>query len=219
LAELECLEVLQLQHNQISGPIPTKLANCRKLKAISLHHNAIGGALPRAILQLPDLVYLVLNNNQLIGVQLVADVDVIIHADTKDSTSLRVLKLQSNRFTASPALSTTAVLEREQEDADDNSIMDGSEIRGNERQERLSVARLTSFLQTVDPDRLQEAETLHRTISTHDIVQQCVEEYGHSPLEARFEVAIHKEHIMTKLIKWCPYLDPKNCNRGSVLTL
>ncbi|RKZ79944.1 MAG: hypothetical protein DRR19_24310 [Candidatus Parabeggiatoa sp. nov. 1] len=58
---------LELDYNQLSGPIPKSIGNLSQLKSLSLDSNKISGPIPESIGYLSQLQRLVLSNNQLSG--------------------------------------------------------------------------------------------------------------------------------------------------------
>ncbi|KAL3367807.1 hypothetical protein AABB24_008929 [Solanum stoloniferum] len=61
------LDLLLLQSNNITGPIPTELGMLQKLNTIDLSDNQLTGKIPSSLAQLKSLQYLRLNNNSLSG--------------------------------------------------------------------------------------------------------------------------------------------------------
>ena len=57
-----------LHYNQLSGPIPKTIKNCKKLKEFSVHHNLLAcdiESICYELCSLPELERLFLNNNQI----------------------------------------------------------------------------------------------------------------------------------------------------------
>lgn len=67
LANLVNLQSLQIHFNRLSGPIPPELGSLGKLKFLSLSSNALSGSIPPELGNLTSLRFVVLNNNQLSG--------------------------------------------------------------------------------------------------------------------------------------------------------
>jgi len=59
--------MLNLQHNQLSGPLPGSLNFLRQLASFNASHNALEGPLPASIAQLPNLKALDLSHNRIAG--------------------------------------------------------------------------------------------------------------------------------------------------------
>ena len=61
------LSVLDLQHNQLVGPLPTHISGLNLLIDLSLNSNFLNGTLPPWLFSLTSLVRLTLDHNQFIG--------------------------------------------------------------------------------------------------------------------------------------------------------
>ncbi|CAN4121964.1 unnamed protein product [Withania somnifera] len=83
------LELLLLQNNNISGPIPTEIGMLQKLKTIDLSDNQLTGKIPPSLAQLKNLQYLRLNNNSLSGA---------IPLELSNMTQLTLLDLSFNNL-------------------------------------------------------------------------------------------------------------------------
>ncbi len=67
LGNLANLQNLYLHTNQLSGPIPTSLGNLTNLKELQLHRNQLSGPIPTSLGNLTNLEQLLLAANQLSG--------------------------------------------------------------------------------------------------------------------------------------------------------
>ena len=67
LGALTGLQTLALSHNQLNGVMPLELSLLTNLQFLALDHNHLSGAIPSSLGALNRLRYLVLNNNQLVG--------------------------------------------------------------------------------------------------------------------------------------------------------
>lgn len=67
LALAPSLLYIDLQSNDITGPIPPQLGNATHLRALFINDNAFDGALPPALGSLKELAYLNVANNELTG--------------------------------------------------------------------------------------------------------------------------------------------------------
>ena len=63
----ECVTVLSLGNNQLSGEMPAELGNLLSLERLSLNDNQLNGEIPVVLGSLPNLQRLDLRNNQLSG--------------------------------------------------------------------------------------------------------------------------------------------------------
>ncbi|KAK9664504.1 hypothetical protein RND81_14G047100 [Saponaria officinalis] len=61
------LSVLQLDDNQLTGPIPEKIGNCSSLYLLSLSHNNLSGGIPTSMSMLKKLEILQIESNELCG--------------------------------------------------------------------------------------------------------------------------------------------------------
>jgi Leucine-rich repeat (LRR) protein len=62
-----CFVVLQLCYNQLTGSIPTKLGDLKKLSVLALQSNKLAGAIPASLGDLGMLMRLDLSSNNLFG--------------------------------------------------------------------------------------------------------------------------------------------------------
>jgi Leucine-rich repeat (LRR) protein len=67
LSNLNQLKLLYLQHNDLSGLLPTELCSLQQLKRLNLSHNNFRGVLPNDIGNLCNLESFLLSNNAIIG--------------------------------------------------------------------------------------------------------------------------------------------------------
>ncbi|KAH0694060.1 hypothetical protein KY285_021157 [Solanum tuberosum] len=64
---LKNLSDLELQENQLIGPIPASFGNLRNLQFLYLHTNKLSGSIPKELSFLDNLVELIISENQLSG--------------------------------------------------------------------------------------------------------------------------------------------------------
>ncbi|MCS6842722.1 MAG: leucine-rich repeat domain-containing protein [Caldilineales bacterium] len=80
---------LQLQDNNLSGPLPASLGDLRRLQSLNLANNDLTGSLPSTLGALAALESLLLSNNQLSGP---------IPSSLGNLTALRTLALDANQL-------------------------------------------------------------------------------------------------------------------------
>ncbi|KAJ8551272.1 hypothetical protein K7X08_000642 [Anisodus acutangulus] len=64
---LRSLTYLELDNNQLSGPIPSELGKCKKLALLNLAQNKLSGPIPVELGDMSDLQVLSLQSNNLVG--------------------------------------------------------------------------------------------------------------------------------------------------------
>ncbi|CAM8950497.1 unnamed protein product [Rhodiola kirilowii] len=67
IANLTNLQIVLLQNNNISGPVPPEVGRLSKLLTLDLSNNSFTGELPSSLSNLQSLQYMRLNNNSLSG--------------------------------------------------------------------------------------------------------------------------------------------------------
>ncbi len=92
LGDLSFLQILNLEGNLLSGSIPGELGNLRRLRYLNFGENLLNGPIPEGALALPALETLILHENRLSG----SIPDVI-----GDLSGLRYMNLFSNEFSGS----------------------------------------------------------------------------------------------------------------------
>ncbi len=92
LGHLTNLSYLSLNYNQLTGSIPTELGHLTNLSYLSLNHNQLTGSIPTELGHLTNLSYLSLNHNQLTG---------SIPTELGHLTKLSSLGLNHNQLTGS----------------------------------------------------------------------------------------------------------------------
>lgn len=114
IGNLSLLSVIDLSRNNLSGSIPSSIGKCSYLKVLDLGDNNLSGDIPNSIGELKFLQSLHMNNNFISG-KLPSSVKNLSNLETLDLgnnalqstlppglgeglTSLRILKLRSNRF-------------------------------------------------------------------------------------------------------------------------
>ena len=83
------LELLRLDGNELSGPIPPELGQLAKVEDLRLHENMLSGPIPIDLAQLSKLKVLWLNDNELTGE---------VPADLAQLTRLEDLRFGGNQF-------------------------------------------------------------------------------------------------------------------------
>ena len=83
---------LWLHHNQLTGTLPSQLANLTKLERLLLHVNSLGDAIPPALGNLTNLQEIFLHTNQLNGT---------IPAELGHLVNLETLRLEGNQLSGS----------------------------------------------------------------------------------------------------------------------
>ncbi|XP_022717801.1 probable LRR receptor-like serine/threonine-protein kinase At3g47570 [Durio zibethinus] len=97
IGNLSNLVWLGLDHNNLTGPIPTTIGRLRDLQNVNLGSNKLEGSIPSELCHLERLAFLTLTDNRLSGP---------IPACLGDLVSLRNLFLGSNNFTSIPSTLT-----------------------------------------------------------------------------------------------------------------
>ena len=92
LGRLSSLKDLQLYSNELTGPIPTELGNLSNLTALDLGGNQLTGSIPPELGNLSSLTWLDLFSNQLTGP---------IPSELGNLSSLTLLDLSYNQLTGS----------------------------------------------------------------------------------------------------------------------
>ncbi|KAF5930671.1 hypothetical protein HYC85_031544 [Camellia sinensis] len=84
------LDRIQIDQNQISGPIPKSFANLSKTKHFShMNNNSLSGQIPPELSMLPNLVHMLLDNNNLSG---------YLPPELANLPRLLILQLDNNHF-------------------------------------------------------------------------------------------------------------------------
>ncbi|GKV44005.1 hypothetical protein SLEP1_g51234 [Rubroshorea leprosula] len=89
LGYLSNLEILQVDENNISGPIPTSFANLNKTTHFHMNNNSISGQIPPELSKLANLIHFFLNNNNLSG---------YLPEELAQMPNLAILQLDNNNF-------------------------------------------------------------------------------------------------------------------------
>jgi len=85
-----CVEMLQLEYNNLSGSLPAEIGNLSSLANLYLSGNQLTGALPENLKNLASLEYLAIGGNQLSGT---------LPAWIGDLSNLKEMLLYDNQFT------------------------------------------------------------------------------------------------------------------------
>ncbi|XP_057435438.1 probable LRR receptor-like serine/threonine-protein kinase At1g06840 isoform X2 [Lotus japonicus] len=80
---------LQVDENQLSGPIPESFANMINVRHLHMNNNSLSGQLPSNLSTLPNLLHLLLDNNNLSG---------HLPAEFSKIHTLIILQLDNNNF-------------------------------------------------------------------------------------------------------------------------
>ncbi|XP_030962975.1 probable LRR receptor-like serine/threonine-protein kinase At1g06840 isoform X4 [Quercus lobata] len=83
------MDRIQIDQNQISGPLPKSFANLNKTKHFHMNNNSISGQIPPELSRLPSLVHLLLDNNNLSG---------YLPEEFFKLPKLQILQLDNNNF-------------------------------------------------------------------------------------------------------------------------